>query len=87
MNITVACVRGLYVVTTHNYNVCRLAQLRILEILVSDVRSIQVFDRAIESRQLQIRGFPRLPCYADSSVDAIRHMDPVFHIPSALVAN
>ena len=36
MNITVACVRGLYVVTTHNYNVYRLAQLRILEILVSN---------------------------------------------------
>ena len=36
LNTTVACVRGLYIVTTHNYNVYHLAQLRILEILVGD---------------------------------------------------
>jgi hypothetical protein len=41
----------------------------------------------IESSRSQNRGFPRLPSRADSSVDAIRHMNPVFHMSSALVVD
>ena len=87
MNTTVACVMGLCrQVATHDHNVRQLAPLRILETPVSDRRSVHTVYYT-ESGHPQNRGFPRLPCFADSSADAIRYMNPVLHMSSALVAN